>query len=131
MHDRTEQSTVSVMRRRLRVVPPSGQLPAADPWAELAAHPEISFARAKLPDGQSGRYYRDLHAIVLDDRLDPAQERVTLWHELLHAERRDDCSISDADHEAVDREAHARAGVPYSGVLAAAAPVMLAAVSHG
>ena len=42
------------------------------------------------------------------------QERVTLWHELIHAERGHDGSISHEEHEDVQREACRRARVSFA-----------------
>lgn len=88
-----------------------------DPWAVLAAHPEITLLRHRLPAGERGRYYREYHVIVLHDELLPEEETVTLWHELIHAERgHDPASLSDTEHEEVERLAFACAGRAYRPV---------------
>jgi hypothetical protein len=78
-----------------------------DPWVVLA---QTDLALVRWPIPELGRYYDSLRAIVLRTDLDPDVERVVLWHELLHAERRDTaCSLTDEEHEELDREAHRRA----------------------
>lgn len=58
-----------------------------DPWAALAQRPDLLLVRA--PIVERGRYYHGLRTIVVRDNLLLAQERATLWHELVHAERGD------------------------------------------
>jgi hypothetical protein len=60
-----------------------------DPYVLLAEHPDISLGFTRLPDGERGRWYPDLHVILIDDRLTQAQRRCTLMHELVHRMRND------------------------------------------
>lgn len=61
-----------------------------DPWQTLAARPDISMAVTRLPAGQAW-WLPDLRGIVLDDRLNQAERRSALEHELQHAEAGDVC----------------------------------------
>lgn len=59
-----------------------------DPWTVLHEdHPDIVLERQ--PIAARGRYYNGRRAIVLRTGLLLVEERATLWHELIHAERRD------------------------------------------
>jgi hypothetical protein len=82
---------------------------ASDPWAELAARPDLLLVRA--PIAERGRYYHGRRAIVLRTGLLLVEERATLWHELVHAERGDEpCDRWDDRQEGrCTREAARRA----------------------
>lgn len=68
---------------------PPDETDLVDPFAVLKQHPDLSLCVTRLPDGERGRWYPDLHVIVLDDRLTQAERRVTLLHELVHRMRGD------------------------------------------
>jgi hypothetical protein len=56
-----------------------------DPWRSLRDdHPDITLAVTRLPAGQAWWLPQD-EAIVLDDRLNQAERRSALEHELQHA----------------------------------------------
>ncbi|MBS2531972.1 hypothetical protein KGQ20_04230 [Catenulispora sp. NF23] len=85
---------------------------AWDPGEALRRQPELTYVRYKLPPGENGRYFRSLHAIVVDSGLDQAGRRCALTHELIHAETRDDCIpshwLTDKYEHDIDRQAAAR-----------------------
>lgn len=91
-----------------------------DPW-QVLRHSDLILERA--PIAQLGRYYNDRRAIVIRQGLLIVQERTVLWHELVHARRRDEgCGdpYFDEDQErSVDREA-ARWSMPTRALLWAA-----------
>lgn len=59
-----------------------------DPWTVLHEdHPDIVLVR--LPIAGRGRYYDGKRAIVLRSGMLLVEERATLWHEIVHARRRD------------------------------------------
>lgn len=60
----------------------------------LTEHPDLTLCFTKLPEGQRGRWYPDLHTIVLDEGLTQAERRCTLLHELVHR-MRGDCHVED------------------------------------
>lgn len=86
-----------------------GEVP--DPWGFLAAElPDVHLIRAAIPE--RGRYYDAERVIVLraGQRLD--EERRYLWHEIVHALRRDTQCEGWARHateRSVEREAAQRA----------------------
>ena len=55
-----------------------------DPYALLAGMPHLTLEVHRLPDDEMGRWIPSLHTIVLDDRLDQAERRCTLVHEMVH-----------------------------------------------
>jgi hypothetical protein len=59
-----------------------------DPWTELRSRSGLLLVRA--PIAERGRYYHRLRTIVLRDNLLIVEERATLWHELVHADRGDE-----------------------------------------
>jgi hypothetical protein len=83
----------------------------SDPWRAAAA---AEMPVIRWPIAGLGRYYHGLRTVVLRDDLIGEQERVTLWHELIHAERGHDGSISHEQHEDVQREACRRARVSFA-----------------
>jgi hypothetical protein len=71
-------------------------------WAVLAGM-DVVLLRAAIPE--LGRYYDGPRAIVLREDLPRDQEQAVLWHESLHAQRRDTGTISDEEHSELDRRA--------------------------
>lgn len=59
-----------------------------DPWKALRERPDLVLLRA--PIAERGRYYHRLRTIVVRAGLLLVEERATLWHELVHAERGDE-----------------------------------------
>lgn len=60
-----------------------------NPYDLLEEHPDITLVFTRLPGRERGRWYPDLHAIVLAERLTQAERRCTLMHELVHRMRGD------------------------------------------
>lgn len=91
-----------------------------NPWDVLEAS-DLILERA--PIAQMGRYYDHRRAVVVRQGLLIVEERTVLWHELVHARRRDqrcDDPYFDSDQErSVDRDA-ARWSMPFRAVSAAA-----------
>lgn len=92
-----------------------------DPWAFLARElPDVHLIRK--PIAEPGRYYDGERAIVLRRGLLLEQERRYLWHEIVHALRRDSsCTgfMAGKMERAVEKEA-ARRAMPPSVLLAGA-----------
>lgn len=90
-----------------------------DPWKELA---KTDLVLERLPIPELGRYYDSRRAIVVRAGLLLVEERAVLWHELVHARRRDARCLAEglvgSVEESVDREA-ARWALPI-GALASA-----------
>jgi hypothetical protein len=59
-----------------------------DPWKALEQRPRLLLIRA--PISERGRYYHRLGAIVVRSGMLVVEERATLWHELVHADRGDE-----------------------------------------
>lgn len=59
-----------------------------DPWEALSERPDLLLVRA--PIAERGRYYHRLRTIVIRAGLLLAEERATLWHEIVHADRGDE-----------------------------------------
>lgn len=79
-----------------------------DPFVALAARPYLTLARLPIPE--PGRYYDGHRAIVLRAGMLLEEQRRHLWHELVHADRRDQaCHGSQAVEASVEREAVRRA----------------------
>lgn len=55
-----------------------------DPYALLAGLPNLTLEITRLNDDEMGRWVPHRQAILLDDRLDQAERRCTLVHELIH-----------------------------------------------
>lgn len=91
-----------------------------DPWRVLARHCDLHLIRWAIPE--LGRYYDEQRTIVVRQGLLIVEERAVLWHELVHARRRDrrcDIAVLDARQErSVDREA-ARWAMPLPALLEA------------
>lgn len=69
-----------------------------DPWRALDQRPHLLLLRA--PISERGRYYHHLGAIVVRSGMLVVEERSTLWHELVHAERGDEhCEAFGARQE--------------------------------
>lgn len=82
-----------------------------DPWSFLAAElADVVLIRERIKE--PGRYYDDRRAIVLRKGLSIEAERRYLWHEIVHAIRRDEACHGWARHtmeRSVEREAARRA----------------------
>lgn len=77
-------------------------------WAALAGLDDVVLLRA--PIAELGRYYDGVRAIVLREDLPAEQEQAVLWHEVLHARRRDTAAaLTQQEHDTIDREAYLRA----------------------
>lgn len=91
-----------------------------DPWKVLGGT-DLILDRAPIP--QMGRYYNERRAIVIRQGILLVEERTVLWHELVHARRRDrscdDPYFDDDQERSVDREA-ARWSMPFRALLWAA-----------
>jgi hypothetical protein len=59
-----------------------------DPWRAASSRPRLTVERRAL-GGRKGLWQRDRFGdlILLDEQLDPVEERAVLTHELIHAER--------------------------------------------
>lgn len=91
-----------------------------DPWRVLAGMHDVVLLREAIPE--PGRYYDAERAIVLRKSLSIEAERRYLWHELVHADRRDEaCSgwVRGRMEQSVEREA-ARRAMPVESLEAAA-----------
>jgi len=79
------------------------------------ARPDLLLHRARI--AEPARYYDTERAIVVRRGLLLEEERRYLWHELVHADRRDhDCHASAKTENSVEREA-ARRALPLSTLL--------------
>ena len=81
-----------------------------DPWAVLREMRDVVLVRQ--PIAEPGRYYHGRRAIVLRSGRSLEEERCSLWHELVHAERGDvECTgwAASAIERRVEREAARRA----------------------
>lgn len=97
-----------------------------DPYAILADHPDLSLVIAPLPRGERGRWYADLHVIMISDRLTQAERRCTLTHELVHRMRGDQHVSDDLTNHRQERTCHqtvARLLIPF--------PTLLASMHYG
>jgi hypothetical protein len=98
-----------------------------DPW-QILAQTDLTLVRWDIPE--PGRYYDSERAVVVRRGLLLVEERAVLWHELVHARRRDrscgDPYFDDDQERSVDREA-ARWSMPSRVLLWAAR----GAHSHG
>jgi Zn-dependent peptidase ImmA (M78 family) len=77
-------STTSRSRRKDEV-----HATTPDPWTWLAGVPGVYVRTERLEGDRMGAYLADELLITLDDRLTSAEERSTLAHEIVHAERGD------------------------------------------
>ncbi len=78
------------------------------PWVALAARPWLNLIHARI--AEPARYYDGEQCIVLRRGMPLAEQRRYLWHELVHADRRDVAAQGGADVEAqVERQAVSRA----------------------
>jgi hypothetical protein len=55
-----------------------------DPYALLAGMPHLTLEVTRLPDDEMGRWVPSRQTILLDDRLNQAERRCTLVHEMVH-----------------------------------------------
>lgn len=69
---------------------------------------EIIFA--DLPGALTGLYDKETATIFLDESLDVKELLLALAHELIHAERGHDSTVSDEEHLDVELEAQRRLG---------------------
>jgi hypothetical protein len=84
------------------------------PWIALAARTDLNLVRAAI--SSQGRYYDSHRTIVMRDDLLIEEERRHLWHELVHADRRDRVGHMDAKVERlVDRHA-AENAMPWESI---------------
>lgn len=94
-----------------------------DPYEMLAQHPDLTLLFTRLPEGERGRWYPDLHVIVIDDCLTQAERRCTLMHELVHRMRGDGGTLPDevlhARQERTCHEMVARLLIPFPSLQAA------------
>jgi hypothetical protein len=82
------------------------------------ARPDLVLHRA--PIAEPARYYDSERAIVVRRGMLLEEERRYLWHELVHADRRDrECHVDSRADASVDREAVRRA-IPTSSLMWAA-----------
>ena len=84
-----------------------------DPWADLAARPDIVCRSCPLPIGSDGLWFPDLRAIALDETLDRVGRRSALAHELVHVDHGDvqvAASGPDGPRQARRQEARADLG---------------------
>lgn len=76
-----------------------------NPWKAL--HPDVVLTEAHIPE--RGRYYHSRRAIVLRKGMSLVEQRATLIHEVIHAERGDEVCSEKTDRNHVEREAARRA----------------------
>lgn len=91
-----------------------------DPWRVLARQADLKLIRWDIPE--MGRYYDEHRTIVVRAGLLVVEERAVLWHELVHARRRDRQCVTTVlgtrMEASVDREA-ARWALPLPALLEA------------
>lgn len=80
----------------------------------LEARPDLNLVR--LPIAEPGRYYDADRAIVMRKGLLLAEERRYLWHELVHADRRDTAGHNDPSVERVVEHHAAQNAMPWSSL---------------
>jgi hypothetical protein len=81
-----------------------GDCKVPSPWVALAARPWLNLLYADIPE--PARYYDAHRSIVLRRGLLPVEQRRYLWHELVHADRRD---IADQGSPGVEAQVERRA----------------------
>jgi hypothetical protein len=74
-----------------------------NPWAALAARPHLQLIDAVIPE--DGRYYHRLRTIVLRRGMSIVEQRATLWHELVHADRGDEQCCEKTERLYIDKQA--------------------------
>ena len=92
------------------MTPSSDASGVPDPWKLLREMRDVVLLRQ--PIAEPGRYYHGRRAIVLRSGRPLEEERRSLWHELVHAERGDtECTgwAGSAVERRVEREAARRA----------------------
>lgn len=77
-----------------------------DPWTALSDQPHLQLLLA--PISERGRYYHRLRTIVLRSGMLLVEQRATLWHELVHAERGDE-HCDGRDHRRQEAHCHREA----------------------
>lgn len=71
----------------------------AHPWQRLRSLPGVRVFVVRLDCGRWGFYDAEQNALYIDSRLNQAERRSTIAHELLHLERGDEPCVTDW-HEA-------------------------------
>lgn len=84
-----------------------------NPWAVLEGT-DLLLWHVDMPE--EGRYYNRPRVIFLRQGLLLVEQRATLWHELVHARRRDTACTLGKAHGSVDREA-ARWAMPLDALV--------------
>lgn len=115
----------------VRAVPPAAPFELApsatedgdiNPFDLLREHPDVTLVFVDLPAGERGRWYPDLHVIMIDERLNQAERRCTLMHEIVHRMRGDSHVDGNLEHIRQERTCHetvARLLIPFSRLQAA------------
>lgn len=85
--------------------------------AAAALGEELQLVRIALDD--TGRYYDESRTIVLRKGMLLEQERQILWHELVHAARRDTAGHTDAQVERLVERHAAENAMPWVSIQAA------------
>lgn len=80
------------------------------PWVALAARADLTLVRASI--SEPGRYYDGERAIVIRKGLLLCEERRHLWHELVHADRRDQAGHGCREMERAVERAAVRIAIP-------------------
>lgn len=73
-----------------------------NPWSVLA-RTDLVLCHAPMPE--AGRYYDRQRVVMLRSGMLLVEQRAALWHELVHARRRDTACLLGKAHGSVDREA--------------------------
>ena len=93
-----------------------------DPYEILEEHPDLTLVVAPLPVGERGRWYPELGVIMISERLNQAERRCTLTHELVHRMRGDEHISDDLANHRQEKACHravARILIPFPTLLAA------------
>lgn len=77
----------------------------------LAARPHLSLLR--LPISEAGRYYDSEQAIVVRKGLLIVEERRHLWHEIVHADRRDRAGHNSPAIETLVEKVAVKRAIPF------------------
>lgn len=82
-----------------------------NPWVALGARPHLNLVRSAI--SEPSRYYDDEQAIVVRKGLLLCEERRHLWHEIVHADRRDRFGHSSQPLEDAVERAAVRLAIPF------------------
>jgi hypothetical protein len=82
-----------------------------NPWIALAARPDLTLVRAAI--SEPGRYYDGERSIVVRKGLLISEERRHLWHEIVHADRRDRFGHSSPGVEVYVERAAVKLAIPF------------------